>query len=67
MYSFRGYPYISAELKFILLVGRGLNIDTIPHLDPSNNLLANEVPDLNLEVVGVLVLLDIYVDGETRA
>jgi hypothetical protein len=60
-------PYVSGELKLILLVGGSLNVDTRSHRDPSDDLLANEVPDFNLEVVGVLVLLDVYVDGETEA
>lgn len=39
-------------------------MDTGPHVNPSDDLLANEVSDLNLEAVGVLVLLDVDVDGK---
>lgn len=55
---------VSGELELILDVLGGLNVDTGPHVDPSDDLLANEVSDLNLEAVGILVLLNVDVDGE---
>ena len=57
--------YVAVELELILLVLGGLNLDTGPHVDPSYELLADEVPDLNLVAVGLLVFLDVDVDGET--
>lgn len=39
-------------------------MNTGPHGDPSYKLLADEVPDLDLELIGLLVLLDVDVDGE---
>lgn len=56
--------YVASELELILLVLGGLNVDTRPHGDPSYELLADEVPDLNLKLVGLLVLLDVDVDGK---
>jgi hypothetical protein len=56
--------YVSAEYQLILLVLRCLDIDTGPHDDLSYELLADEVPDLNLPLVGLLVLLEVDVDGE---
>jgi hypothetical protein len=56
--------YVSAELELILLVLRWLDEDAGPHDDFSYELLADEVPDLNLVLV-VLVLLNVDVDGET--
>lgn len=41
-------------------------MDTGPHDNSSYELLADEVPDLNLELVGLAVLLDVDVDGETK-
>jgi hypothetical protein len=58
--------YVSGKLELILLVLRGLNLNTGPHGDPSDELLADEVPDLNLPAVGLLVLLQVDVDGETE-
>jgi hypothetical protein len=40
-------------------------VDAGPHGDLSYELLADKVPDLNLELVGLLVLLDVDVDGKT--
>jgi hypothetical protein len=57
--------YVSGELELILLVLRWLDVDAGPHGDLSYELLADEVPDLNLELVGLLVLLDVDVDGKT--
>ena len=48
------------------MVGRDLDLDTGPHLDSPDDLLANEVSDLDIKVVGCLILLDVYVDGETN-
>jgi hypothetical protein len=59
--------HVSAELQLILLVLGWLNVDTRPHGDPSYKLLADEVPDLNLELVGLLVLLNVDVDGKTKS
>lgn len=56
--------YVAGKLQLILLVLRCLDVDTGPHGNPSYELLADEVPDLNLEYI-VLVLLDVDVDGET--
>ena len=58
------HAYVSGEMKLILLVLSRLDVDTGPHDHPAHKLLANEVPDLNLELVGLLVLLDVDVDGE---
>jgi hypothetical protein len=58
------HAYVSGELQLILLVLRCLDGHTGPHDNPSYKLLANEVPDLDLELVGLLVLLDVDVDGE---
>jgi hypothetical protein len=58
------HAYVSGEQKLILLVLRCLDVDTGPHDHPAHKLLANEVPDLNLKLVGLLVLLDVDVDGE---
>lgn len=55
---------VSGELELVLDVLGGLDVDTGPHVDPSDDLLANEVSDLNLEAVGLLVLLDVDVDGK---
>ena len=61
------HAYVSGELKLILLVRGSRDIDTGPHNDTANELLADEVPDLNLELVCLLVLLNVDVDGETKA
>jgi hypothetical protein len=58
------HAYVSGELQLILLVLGCLDEHTGPHNNPSYKLLANEVPDLNLVLVGLLVLLDVDVDGE---
>lgn len=58
--------YVSVELELVLLVLRGFNGDTGPHVDPSHDLLANEVSNLNLVAVGLVVLIDVDVDGETN-
>lgn len=55
---------VSGELELVLDVLGSLDVDAGPHVDPSDDLLANEVSDLNLEAVGLLVLLDVDVDGE---
>lgn len=55
---------VSGQLELILLVLRGLDVNTGPHDDSSCKLLADEVPDLNFELVGLLVLLNVDVDGE---
>lgn len=55
--------YVSGELELILLVLRDLDVDAGAHQDSADDLLANEVPDLNL--VLVILLLDVDVDGET--
>ena len=55
---------VSGELELILDVLGSLDVDTGPHVDPSDDLLADEVSDLNLEAVGILVLLDVDVDGK---
>jgi hypothetical protein len=55
---------VSGELKLVLDVLGGLDVDTRPHVDPSDDLLANEVSDLNLPAVGLLVLLKVDVDRE---
>ena len=57
--------YVSAEHELILNVLRRLDVDTGPHDDLSYELLADEVPDLNLEFV-LAVLLNVDVDGETE-
>jgi hypothetical protein len=49
--------YVSGEHELILLVLRCLDLDAGPHDDLSYELLADEVPDLNLPLVGLLVLL----------
>jgi hypothetical protein len=56
--------YVSGEHELILLVLRCLDLDAGPHDDLSYELLANEVPDLDLPLVGLLVLLEVDVDGE---
>jgi hypothetical protein len=55
---------VSGKLKLVLDVLGGLDVDSGPHVDPSDDLLANEVSDLNLPAVGILVLLKVDVDGE---
>ena len=57
--------YVSGQLELILLVLRRLNLNTGPHDNPSYELLADEVSDLHLPAVGLLVLLQVDVDGET--
>ena len=57
--------YVSGELKFILHVLGDLDGDTRSHGDVADNLLANEVADFHLVLVGLLVLLDVDVDGKT--
>lgn len=64
-YHIRQIAYVSGELELILLVLGDLDGDAGPHVDLSYDLLANEVTDLNLICVGLLVLLDVDVDGET--
>jgi hypothetical protein len=56
--------YVSGEHELILLVLRCLDLDAGPHDDLSYELLADEVPDLDLPLVGLLVLLEVDVDGE---
>lgn len=58
--------HVSGKLELILLVLGGLNLNTGPHGNPSDELLADEVPDLNLPAVGLLVLVQVDVDGETE-
>lgn len=55
--------YVSRELELIFLGLGSLNVDARSNSDPADKLLANEVPDLNLELVAVL--LNVYVDGKT--
>jgi len=55
---------VSGQLELILLVLRRLNLNTGPHDNPSYELLADEVSDLHLPAVGLLVLLQVDVDGE---
>jgi hypothetical protein len=58
------HAYVSGEVELILLVLSSLNVDTGPHDHPAHKLLANEVPDLDLELIGLGVLLNVDVDGE---
>jgi hypothetical protein len=58
------HAYVSGEVELILLVLSSLNVDTGPHDHPAHKLLANEVPDLDLELIGLAVLLNVDVDGE---
>jgi hypothetical protein len=55
---------VSAENELILLGLGSLNIDTRAHGDTANDLLANEVPDLDLPQIGLGVLVEADVDGE---
>jgi hypothetical protein len=57
--------YDSSELQLILCVLGCLDVDTGPHVDLSDDLLTDEVSDLNLVAVGLGVLVDVHVDGET--
>lgn len=57
--------YVSEELELVLRVLGDFDIDTRSDRDSSDNLLANEVSDLNLERIGILVLLNVHVDWET--
>jgi hypothetical protein len=43
--------YVSGKLKLVLDVLRWLDINAGPHDDPPYKLLADEVPDLDLELV----------------
>lgn len=56
--------YVSGKQELILRGLGRLDVDTGPHVDPSDDLLANEVSDLNLVAVRVLVLIDVDVDGK---
>lgn len=55
--------YVAGELELILLVGGDLDINTGAAQDAADDLLADEVPDLDL--VLVILLLKVDVDGET--
>lgn len=55
---------VTGELELVLDVLGSLNLDTVGHGDTANDLLAQEVSDLNLHAVGLVVLLDVDVDGE---
>lgn len=55
---------VAEQDELVLLVLGDLDIDTLGHRHPSDNLLANEVSDLNLPQAGLLVLVEVDVDGE---
>jgi len=55
---------VTGELELVLDVLGSLNIDTVGHDDTADELLAQEVSDLNLHAVGLVVLLEVDVDGE---
>lgn len=55
---------VAGQDKLILLGGRNDDIDTLGHGDAVDDLLADEVADLNLEEAGLLVLLQVDVDGK---
>ena len=55
---------VTGELELVLDVLGSLNIDTVGHDDTADVLLAQEVSDLNLHAVGLVVLLEVDVDGE---
>lgn len=55
---------VTPQNKLILLGLGRLDINTLLHDDSSDNLLADEVSDLDLEQTGLVVLVDIDVDRE---
>jgi hypothetical protein len=55
---------VTLQNKLVLLGGGDLDLDTGAHDDSADQLLANEVTDLNLVLVGLGVLVDVDVDGE---
>lgn len=55
---------VTGEGKLILLVLGDLDIDTLVHLDATDDLLADEVADLDDEVSGLGILLNVDVDWE---
>lgn len=55
---------VSGEGKLILLVLGDLDIDTLVHDDLADDLLADEVADLDDEVAGLGILLNVDVDWE---
>jgi hypothetical protein len=57
--------YVSGKLELVLSVLGDLDVDARSDDDSSDDLLANEVSDLNLELIGLLALLNVHVDGET--
>lgn len=55
--------YVAGELELVLLGGGDGDIDTGAAQDAADDLLADEVADLNL--IAVILLLKVDVDGET--
>jgi len=55
---------VTGELELVLDVLGSLDIDTVGQDDATDDLLAQEVSDLNLHAVGLVVLLEVDVDGE---
>ncbi len=55
---------VTGDAKLILLVLGDLDINTLVHNDAADDLLADEVTDLDSEIVGLGVLLNVDVDWE---
>jgi len=55
---------VAKQDELILLVLGDLDLNTLVHDDPPDELLANEVADLDLEQASLVVLVEVDVDGE---